>query len=115
MQIGAYDLAIIVVYFVFIVGLGCWCGLRKKKTEQAEEYFLAGKTLKWPVIGLALFATNISTVHLVSLAEAGPVARQIPTVYLGCRRHEDLPAVAEGRAQDVLGAGDVALDGLGRL
>ena len=71
MQIGGFDLGIIVVYFVFIVGLGCWCGLRKKKTEQADEYFLAGKSLKWPVIGLALFATNISTVHLVSLAEEG--------------------------------------------
>jgi solute:Na+ symporter, SSS family len=71
MQLGGFDLGIIVVYFVLIVGLGCWCGLRKKKTEQAEEYFLAGKSLGWPVIGLALFATNISTVHLVSLAEEG--------------------------------------------
>ena len=26
--------------------------------------------LAWPVIGLAMFAANISTVHLVSLAEA---------------------------------------------
>jgi len=71
MQISGIDLAIIVIYFMFIVGLGCWAGLRKKKTEQAQEYFLAGKTLRWPVIGLALFATNISTVHLVSLAEEG--------------------------------------------
>jgi solute:Na+ symporter, SSS family len=71
MQISTIDLAIIVIYFVFIVGLGCWAGLRKKKTEQAQEYFLAGKTLRWPVIGLALFATNISTVHLVSLAQEG--------------------------------------------
>lgn len=71
MQISGIDLAIIVIYFVCIIGLGCWAGLRKKKTEQAQEYFLAGKTLRWPVIGLALFATNISTVHLVSLAEEG--------------------------------------------
>src|SRR5690606_31208606 len=35
------------------------------------EYFLAGKSLRWPMIGLALFATNISTVHLVSLAQSG--------------------------------------------
>src|SRR4030042_5225377 len=71
MQISSADLIIIICYFVFIVGLGCWAGLRKKKTEQASEYFLAGKSLRWPVIGLALFATNISTVHLVSLAEEG--------------------------------------------
>ncbi|MCP4450173.1 MAG: sodium:solute symporter, partial [Planctomycetes bacterium] len=73
MQIGLWDLSIIVFYFVSILGLGCWAGLRKKKTEAAESYFLAGKSLKWPVIGLALFATNISTVHLVSLAQEGYV------------------------------------------
>jgi SSS family solute:Na+ symporter len=71
MQIEGLDLAIIVFYFIFILTLGFWAGLRKKKTEKADEYFLAGKSLKWPVIGLALFATNISTVHLVSLAEEG--------------------------------------------
>ncbi len=71
MQIEGLDLGIIVIYFVFILILGFWAGLRKKKTEKANEYFLAGKSLKWPLIGLALFATNISTVHLVSLAEEG--------------------------------------------
>ncbi len=71
MQIESLDLGIIAFYFVFILALGFWAGLRKKKSEQADEYFLAGKSLKWPVIGLALFATNISTVHLVSLAEEG--------------------------------------------
>jgi len=71
MQISQVDLIIIVAYFIFIVGLGCWAGLRKKKSQKADEYFLAGKSLRWPVIGLALFATNISTVHLVSLAEEG--------------------------------------------
>ena len=71
MQIEGLDLGIIVFYFIFILALGFWAGLRKKKTEKADEYFLAGKSLKWPVIGLALFATNISTVHLVSLAEEG--------------------------------------------
>jgi len=71
MQIEGLDLGIIVFYFIFMLALGFWAGLRKKKTEKADEYFLAGKSLKWPVIGLALFATNISTVHLVSLAEEG--------------------------------------------
>ncbi len=71
MQIARLDLAIIALYFLFILALGFWAGLRKKKTARAEEYFLAGKSLRWPVIGLALFAANISTVHLVSLAEEG--------------------------------------------
>jgi len=36
-----------------------------------EGYFLAERGLKWPVIGAALFASNISTIHLVGLVAAG--------------------------------------------
>lgn len=43
----------------------------RKKTLTGEEYFLAGRSLNWPVVGAALFASNISTIHLVGLAEAG--------------------------------------------
>lgn len=71
MRIANLDLLIIVLYFAFVLALGVWAGLRKKRSGQASEYFLAGRSLRWPVIGLALFATNISTVHLVSLAEEG--------------------------------------------
>ncbi|MEJ2884445.1 sodium:solute symporter [Pedobacter sp. GR22-6] len=71
-MIGSLDLIIIVAYIVGIVAVGLWAGTRKAVAQDsAGEYFLAGKTLKWPVIGLALFATNISCVHLVSLAQSG--------------------------------------------
>ncbi len=72
-QIAGMDLVILTVYLVGIVALGCLAGIwRKKKTSgDGESYFLAGGALKWPMIGLALFSTNISTVHLVSLAEEG--------------------------------------------
>lgn len=66
------DLAVILGYAALIVGLGCTAGRGRKQTDDAaESYFLAGGTLRWPMIGLALFSTNISTVHLVGLAEAG--------------------------------------------
>jgi SSS family solute:Na+ symporter len=65
------DLTIIVVYLVGIVTIGCLVGFRQRRTAKGQGYFLAGRTLTWPVIGLALFSTNISTVHLVSLAEEG--------------------------------------------
>lgn len=69
-SIGGIDIGVIIFYIVGIIAVGCWAGLRNKnKEESAKDYFLAGGTLKWPAIGLALFATNISTVHLVSLAE----------------------------------------------
>ena len=72
---GPLDILVVLAYLSAIVALGVWAGLRgqadSSSEERAKEYFLAGNHLKWPVIGLALFATNISTVQLVGLAEAG--------------------------------------------
>ena len=42
-----------------------------KKRASSEEFFLAGKSLRWPMIGAALFTANISTIHLVGLAAEG--------------------------------------------
>jgi solute:Na+ symporter, SSS family len=69
---GLFDWAIIGIYLCGVVGLGVGAGFLRRKGERGGEgghYFLAGSTLTWPVIGLAMFAANISTVHLVSLAE----------------------------------------------
>ncbi len=66
------DWTIIAIYLLGVVGLGVAAGLFRRQGERGGEgghYFLAGNTLTWPVIGLAMFAANISTVHLVSLAE----------------------------------------------
>ncbi len=70
-QINIVDVVVIVLYLAGIVGAGVWIGLRKRRGSEAGSYFLAGNTLAWPSIGLALFATNISCLHLVSLAQAG--------------------------------------------
>jgi SSS family solute:Na+ symporter len=72
-SVGRLDWTLIVIYLVAVVGLGVAAGFLRRKNERGGEgghYFLAGNTLAWPVIGLAMFAANISTVHLVSLAEA---------------------------------------------
>ena len=70
-NISIIDLTVIIVYLAGIVGAGVWVGLRKRKGSEADSYFLAGNTLSWTSIGLALFATNISCLHLVGLAQAG--------------------------------------------
>ena len=69
--LGGIDLAVLITYMVIIVGIGCWAGLRRKGSSAGKDYFLAGGTLTWPIIGLALFSTNISTIHLVSQAQEG--------------------------------------------
>jgi SSS family solute:Na+ symporter len=69
---SSVDWTIIVAYLAGVIGLGVAAGFVRKKGETGGEgghYFLAGNTLAWPVIGLAMFAANISTVHLVRLAE----------------------------------------------
>lgn len=71
MKIEVADLLVIIFYLVAIVVIGSWAGLRKRKSLEGKNYFLAGRTLTWPLIGLALFSTNISTIHLVSQAQEG--------------------------------------------
>src|SRR5882724_193156 len=69
---SSLDWTIIAAYLLAVVGLGVAAGFVRRKGVRGGEggnYFLAGNTLAWPVIGLAMFAANISTVHLVSLAE----------------------------------------------
>ena len=74
LAVGPIDVAVILVYLVGIVVLGCWAGIRVRRGQtEATGYFLAGGTLSWPIIGLALFSTNISTIHLVSFAQEGYV------------------------------------------
>lgn len=71
------DLTVIGGYLAIVVALGLWAGLRHRRGKESaasggsSSYFLAGGTLRWPMIGMALFATNISCVHLVSLAQSG--------------------------------------------
>ena len=69
MNVHTFDLTIIVVYMIGIMLVGILSVRRKAVT--GEVYFLAGRSLRWPVVGAALFASNISTIHLVGLAEAG--------------------------------------------
>ncbi|MDB4999548.1 MAG: sodium solute transporter superfamily [Mucilaginibacter sp.] len=74
-MIGSFDATISILYVIIILIIGLWTGLKHRsltnKANVANGYFLAGKSLRWPMIGLALFATNISCVHLVSLAQSG--------------------------------------------
>jgi SSS family solute:Na+ symporter len=67
---SALDLAIVLVCAGGIVGLGLAVSRRKAR---ADEYFLAARASGWPAIGLALFASNISSTAIVGLAGAAYV------------------------------------------
>lgn len=63
-----YDNLVILIYFavVFLIGIISARG----KGKSAKSYFLADKKMGWIAIGTSLFATNISSEHLVGLAGA---------------------------------------------
>lgn len=42
-----------------------------KKKRTGSEYFLAGRDLSWPFIGMSLFASNISAEHVLGMAGDG--------------------------------------------
>ena len=68
-RVTAIDTAIVWVYLGGIMVLGIAVGYRKNTSS--EQFFLAGKTLPWPMVGAALFTANISTIHLVGLSASG--------------------------------------------
>jgi len=66
--LGWLDISIIVLYLLFI----SWRGFSKSQTHNTTtDFFLANRSLSWPVIGLSLFATNISTSSIIGLASSG--------------------------------------------
>lgn len=67
--IPPFDLAVIIAYIALILAVGLLSAKRAKITGQV--FFLAGRSLGWPVVGAALFASNISTIHLVGLTASG--------------------------------------------
>jgi len=59
------DAVILVVYFSGMIGLGFWLA---RRNAGAEDYFLAGRRMIWPFIGLSLFASNLSSTTLIGLS-----------------------------------------------
>ena len=63
-QLSTIDVVIMVLYAVLIIGYGLYHAKRKN----SEDYFLAGRGMTWPIVGIALFSANISSSTLIGLA-----------------------------------------------
>ena len=61
--LNTIDFVIIIVYLIGIV----WYGISKGKQQSSEEYFLAGRNMTWPIVGISLFAANIGSNTLIGL------------------------------------------------
>ena len=62
------DLIVIGAYFALVMVIGFRFSDRSRT---ASGYFLAGRQVGWVAIGASLFATNISSEHLIGLAGSG--------------------------------------------
>ncbi|MEL4457204.1 sodium:solute symporter [Lutimonas vermicola] len=68
------DLGIILLYFALILWIAWWVsrGSGKNKGERdSKDYFLAGKSAGWFVIGASLFASNIGSEIIIGVSGAG--------------------------------------------
>ena len=64
----AIDIIIFVVFAISVVAIGLIKSRGEKDT--AEDYFLAGRGLTWPLIGISLIAANISAEQMVGMSGA---------------------------------------------
>ena len=68
MELTFLDISIFVIFFVIVVGVSVF---KSRHEETGEDFFLAGRGLIWPLIGLSLIAANISTEQFVGMAGQG--------------------------------------------
>lgn len=76
--ISNIDIAIVISYFLIVLFIGLWIS---RKTKTGEDLFLGGRTFGWGIIGLSLFASNISGSTIVGLAGAAYTTGIVNSVY----------------------------------
>ncbi len=60
------DILIIIAYFAVVMLVGVRA--RTAPDASAEEYFISGRSLRWPSIALSTIATNIHAGHFLGMA-----------------------------------------------
>ncbi|MEL7485234.1 MAG: transporter, partial [Planctomycetota bacterium] len=62
------DIVVFALFAISVVAIGLYKSRGEKQT--AEDYFLAGRGLTWPLIGISLIAANISAEQMVGMSGA---------------------------------------------
>jgi len=65
MELSGLDIGILAVFFVCVITVGL---LKSRREKTSEDYFLAGRGLKWWLIGFSLIAANISAEQFVGMS-----------------------------------------------
>ncbi len=72
------DLSILIGYFLLVFGIGFYVA-RQNKT--GDDLFLGGRSFTWGLIGLSLFASNISSATIIGLSGAAYTTGIVNSVY----------------------------------
>ena len=67
MDLGFIDVSIFLVFVVAVISFGIY---KSRGERDSESYFLAGRGLKWWLIGFSLIAANISAEQFVGMSGA---------------------------------------------
>jgi len=65
MELSIFDICVLIGFMVCVMTVGL---LKSRKEKTAEDYFLAGRGLKWWLIGFSLIAANISAEQFVGMS-----------------------------------------------
>lgn len=65
MQFHILDTVVLVAFFALVLGTSM---IKSRREKTSEDYFLAGRGLKWYLIGFSIVAANISTEQFVGMA-----------------------------------------------
>ena len=69
MNVSPQDLLVFVAFFVVVLGLSYWKSRKQGNSDGgSSDFFLAGRGLTWPLIGISIVAANISTEQMVGMA-----------------------------------------------
>ncbi|XP_003364431.2 sodium/glucose cotransporter 4 [Equus caballus] len=69
-SLHAYDIGVLVVYFVFVIAVGLWSSYRASRGT-IGGYFLAGRSMSWWPIGASLMSSNVGSGLFIGLAGTG--------------------------------------------
>jgi solute:Na+ symporter, SSS family len=75
------DWAVLSVYLVGIVGFGLWAG---RGNRRIDDFFLAGRAMRWWAVGLSVMATQISAITFIgTTGQAYTDGMRFLVVYFG--------------------------------
>jgi SSS family solute:Na+ symporter len=67
-QLGTIDYAILIVYFIFVIGIGI---VLRRFIKNSEDFFLSGRSIPTWIAGLAFLSANLGAQEVIGMAASG--------------------------------------------